>query len=188
MVLRPNFSPLFAPKLTFVAAVAVAKGIEESTNLRVQLKWPNDIYYEGKKVAGILTEMKAELDLVEYVVLGIGINVNQQTEDMPMEIAQVASSLRIITGREINRQDCLVAILKQLDLWYATYLKQGFSPILEEWKNWDITVGSKVTVTSGTELYQGKAIAVDQEGVLLVQDQQGTIKPVISGEVSIKLN
>jgi BirA family biotin operon repressor/biotin-[acetyl-CoA-carboxylase] ligase len=188
LILRPDFSPQLAPRLTFVAAVAVIRAVEKITGIKLELKWPNDVYCRGKKVAGILTEMKAELDLIDYVVIGIGLNVNQRAEDFNQELKEIATSLEIIAEKKVNRQELVVGILKEFTFWYKLFGCDGFAPVLKEWKEWDITIGKQVIVTEQTRQYPGVAKGIDEEGNLLVEDDLGKTHRIYSGEVSIRVS
>lgn len=187
VILRPDFPPFEAPKLTFMAAVALISAIKKTTGIELGLKWPNDVYYDNKKVAGILTEMKAEMDMIHYVVLGLGVNVNQQLTEMPEEIRELAISLRAINKGELCRTKLTTAILKELEHWYEIFVRDGFKPILEEWRQWDVTKNQQVQVKEWDNDFLGTAQGVDNEGNLLVLDEQGVVHPVHSGEVSIKI-
>jgi BirA family biotin operon repressor/biotin-[acetyl-CoA-carboxylase] ligase len=188
MILRPSFSPQLAPRLTFVAAIAVIRAVEKVSGIKLELKWPNDVYCRGKKVAGILTEMKAELDLIDYVVIGIGFNVNQLEEDFDQELQEIATSLIMISGRQFNRQELVVNVLREFAYWYQIFAGNGFAPVLSEWKEWDITIGKQVIVKEVTRQYPGVARGVDEDGNLLVEDDLGKLHRVYSGEVSIRFN
>lgn len=188
IILKPSFSPQLAPRLTFVAAIAAIRAVEKISNIKLQLKWPNDVYFQGKKVAGILTEMKAELDLIEYVVIGIGFNVNQKEEDFPGDIKDIATSLGIIADGKFCRQELAISLLQEFEHWYKVFETGGFAAVLAEWKQWDITIGKHVVVKEVTRQYLGLAKEVDDEGNLLVEDERGELHKVYSGEVSIRFN
>lgn len=185
IILRPPFLPQDAPKITLMSAVAVTKAIKRAAGIDVGIKWPNDILYKGKKIVGILTEMNAEMDGINYVVLGIGINVNLTEEEIPDELKDIALSLRMIAGHGISRQELLIAILEELDILYKEAVTSGFKAIFREWKEHSVTLHQKVKVIGPSETYLGEAVDIDDEGVLLVK-VDGEIRKVLAGDVSIR--
>lgn len=185
IILRPLFNPYDAPKCTLMAAVAVTKAIRKTTQVPCGIKWPNDILYQGKKLVGILTEMSAEIDAINYVVIGMGINVNVNQEDFPLELQAIATSLSMITGQEVSRLTLLNAILEELEEVYNDVIQNGFMPMLAEWRNLSITLGQKVNVIGSGREFSGTAIDIDQDGALLVQTEN-CLERVLAGDVSIR--
>jgi len=185
LVLRPPFSPQEAPKCTLLAAVALAKAIKTVTQVNCGIKWPNDILYNGKKLVGILTEMSAEMDAINYVVIGMGINVNVGPEEFPPELAEIATSLSILVGQPVSRLTLLAEVMKQLEEAYHVILKDGFAPILEEWRGHSITLGQAVNVVGVNRQFSGIAVDIDADGALLVKTGNG-IQKVVAGDVSIR--
>lgn len=185
VVLRPAFLPPDAPKCTLMAAVAIAQAIEEVTKIRVGIKWPNDLLYQGHKIAGILTEMNAEMDKINYIIVGFGININQKLEDIPEELQSIMSSLAMISGEELSRQKILISILQHLEQLYIISQEQGFSSILDIWRKYAITLNQEIKVLAPNETYVGIAMDIDDDGALLVQ-VNGQIKRVLAGDVSIR--
>ncbi len=122
VLLRPELRPLEATRLTIIGATAVARAIERCSSIRPQIKWPNDVMLDGKKVAGILTEMNAELDRVRYLVLGIGLNVNQMEDDFPRELGPLSTSIRMKAGKKIDRAALATAVIEELDRDYQLVL------------------------------------------------------------------
>ena len=143
ILLRPNFLPQDAPKCTLMAAVAVARAMEKF-GLRAAIKWPNDIMHDGRKMVGILTEMSAEMDRVNYVVIGIGINVNIASEDFPEELRPIATSLMQMKGEPLPRVAFLQELLRALDALYACAQQEGFAPVLAAWREYAVTLGQQV--------------------------------------------
>lgn len=186
VILRPAFLPQEAPKCTLMAAVAITRAIEHAVGTRCGIKWPNDILYEGKKLVGILTEMNAEMDGINYIVIGMGINVNLEKSDLSDEVKEIATSLCMIKGEPIARLPVLAEILKQLEFLYQQSLEQGFSGILEEWKTYSVTLGQEVNVIGIDKTFSGVAVDIDTEGALLVRTEDDEIKRVIAGDVSIR--
>lgn len=185
VVLRPSFSPQEAPKCTMLAAVAVNRAIGNITGVKCGIKWPNDILYENRKVVGILTEMSAEMDAINYIVIGIGINVNTGLEEFPAELAEIGTSLRAIGGQLVSRKELLAAILWELEKLYDEIAVGGFNPILAAWRTESITLGQHVDVFSSSQTFSGVALDIDSDGGLLVQTDRG-LERVIAGDVSIR--
>lgn len=185
VILQPDFLPQEAPKCTLLAAVAVTKAIYDVTGVKVGIKWPNDILYNGKKLVGILTEMSAEMERINYIVIGIGIDVNISVEEMPEDIRDIATSLSQITGKEVSRLKLLNKLLYHLEQLYIMAQKQNFAPILDEWRKYSITLNQEIKVISGNNVTYGKAVDIDDDGALLVKIN-GQIKRVLAGDVSIR--
>lgn len=186
LILKPNIIPPCASQIIFVNAIAVCRAIRNYTGLNVTLKWPNDILYQGKKVCGILTELSAEIDQINYIIAGIGINVNQKQSDFPSDLYDRAISLKIAGKKNIRRIDLLKEIIKELDVQYCSYLKEGFSRILEEWKILNSTLGQEVVITGKNEKYSGIAIDLDEDGCLIVKTEKGKMRRVIVGDVTLR--
>lgn len=185
VILRPSFAPQHASKCTLMAAVAVTKAIEKMAGIRLGIKWPNDIFYGGKKVVGILTEMNAEMDAVNYIVIGIGINVNIAQTDFPDELQTIATSLQAISGNVIDRKELLSQVLIELETAYQEVLKNGFRSVLNEWKVYSITLGQVVNVIGIDRTFSGLARDIDEDGALLVETENG-VERVLAGDVSIR--
>jgi len=185
VILRPPMSPVRAPQLTFVSAVAVARAIEQITKLQPTIKWPNDILLNGQKVAGLLNEMSAETDTIHCVVLGIGVNINMRREQFPPDLRQPATSLFLENGACVNRVDVTRALLTALDLIYDDYLRHGFSVIREEWLSRSTVQGRRVRVSSGHGETEGVVIGVDHDGALLLARGDNAPERVLAGDVTI---
>ncbi|HML32813.1 MULTISPECIES: biotin--[acetyl-CoA-carboxylase] ligase [Sporomusa] len=185
VVLRPPFAPMEAAKCTLMAAVGINRAINAVTGAGCGIKWPNDILCKGRKVVGILTEMSAEMDAINYVVIGIGVNVNMEEQDFPEEIAATATSLAMAAGCRIPRMKLLTAILAELENVYSTVKTSGFAPILAEWKSQSITLGQQVAVNGIDRNFTGLAVDIDADGALLIKTPQG-IERVLAGDVSIR--
>ncbi|MCR5757772.1 MAG: biotin--[acetyl-CoA-carboxylase] ligase [Selenomonas sp.] len=186
VILRPKFLPQEAPKCTLMAAVAVARAMEEF-GLEPGIKWPNDLLYENKKLVGILTEMSAEMDGINYIVIGTGINVNIDQSDFPGDIRDVATSLSMMKGEQLPRVKFFQAVLRAMDDLYGKVQREGFAPVLEEWRKYSITLGQEVKVIGvrDGEVYFGKAVDIDADGALLVDTAEGRQR-VLAGDVSIR--
>lgn len=185
LVLRPRIAPSSASMLTLVAALAVAKGIEEVTGLDTRIKWPNDIVIGGKKVCGILTEMSAELEDINYVVIGIGINAN--IAEFPEEITRTATSLYLQSGAKVNRSQVIAAVMRAMETYYRIFTETGdLNLLLPEYEGKLANKDKEVTVFTPAGDYSGISLGIDKTGELLVQLRDGTIKHVVSGEVSVR--
>jgi len=185
VVLRPTFNPYDAPKCTLLAAVAVTKAIRRVTQVECGIKWPNDILYKGKKIVGILTEMSAEMDAINHIVIGMGINVNISEQEFPAELKDIATSLSLATGQEISRLRLLNAVLIELEQGYEQVLQRGFSEMLNEWRRLSVTLGQQVNVVGGGREFSGIAVDIDHDGALLVETNSG-LEKVLAGDVSIR--
>lgn len=185
VVLRPPFNPYDAPKCTLLAAVAVTKAIRSVTQVECGIKWPNDILYKNKKLVGILTEMNAEFDAINHIVIGMGINVNIDEQEFPIELRAIATSLSIITGQQVSRLALLNAVLMELEQGYEQVLQDGFFAMLQEWRDLSVTLGQQVNVVGGGRNFSGVAIDIDNDGALLVETSGG-VERVLAGDVSIR--
>jgi len=187
LILKPQLPPNELPKLTLVAAVALSKAIYQEAHRRPLVKWPNDLYLEGRKVSGILTELSGEMGRLEYLILGVGININQESVDFPEEIREKAGSLRSILGQKkpFSRLDLLGKYLKQLEEEYTNAIRSGFERTLTYCRRHSATLGNRVEVTDGRRVYQGKAIRIEDHGGLVVEDEEGKQAQVISGDVNL---
>ena len=186
VILRPKFLPQEAPKCTLLAAVAVARAMTEF-GLRPGIKWPNDLLYDNKKLVGILTEMSAEMDGINYIVIGTGINVNIAEKEFPEELRGVATSLLQMKGKQLPRVKFFQAVLRALDDLYIRVQAEGFGPVFAEWRQYSITLGQEVRVIGvrDGEVYSGRAVDIDEDGALLVDTETGRQR-VLAGDVSIR--
>ena len=185
LILRPEIAPSSASMLTLAAALAVREGIREETGLSPLIKWPNDLVLNGKKICGILTEMSTELMEIQYVITGIGINVNQR--EFPPEIRDTATSLSLEAGRSFRRSSLIAAILKAFEKDYTAFLKTGdLSLLLEEYNACLVNRGKEVCILDPSGEYRAVAEGIDESGSLLVTLPDGTRREIISGEVSVR--
>lgn len=185
MLLRPQIDPLAASMLTLVMALAAKKGIEISTGLKSEIKWPNDLVLNKKKICGILTEMSTELMEIQYVIPGIGINVNQK--DFPDDIKATATSLYIESGKIQKRSEIIAAIMEAFEGYYDTFIKtQDMSGLIEEYNANLVNLGNEVCVLDPAGEFRGVSEGINKEGALLVRLADGTLKEIISGEVSVR--
>ncbi|MFJ7745962.1 biotin--[acetyl-CoA-carboxylase] ligase [Peribacillus sp. NPDC097295] len=186
LILRPKIPLHQAPQLTLLAAVAVAQAIEDATNLQPQIKWPNDILINRRKVTGILTEMQAESDRIHSVIIGVGINTNQQIEDFPEDLQEKASSLLIEGGVQVSRAKVIQRFLIRLENLYTLYLQEGFMPIKLLWESYAISLGQVIKARTVNETIVGKALGITDAGVLLLEDDLGTVHSIYSADIEIQ--
>lgn len=186
LILRPNIPLPKAPQLTLLTAVSVVQAIEEATGLRPEIKWPNDILLNGKKLTGILTEMQAEADRIHSIIIGIGINVNQKPDDFPIELQSIATSLSIEKeAANISRAALIRSIFKHFERLYLLYLEEGFFPIKCLWESFAVSIGKQIKARTLTAVIEGKALGITEEGVLQIQDETGKIHQVYSADIEL---
>ena len=188
IMLKPDFVPDKASMLTLVMALSVADAITETTGLQTGIKWPNDIVVNKKKVCGILTEMNAELDYIQHVVIGVGINVNNGSpEEFPEEIRQTATSLKIESGTQICRAALIERVLFHFEKNYDTFVRfLDLSGIMEAYDKHLLNLDAEVKVLDPKGEYTGIARGINATGELLVEKENGDIVQVYAGEVSVR--
>jgi BirA family biotin operon repressor/biotin-[acetyl-CoA-carboxylase] ligase len=187
LMLKPEFAPDRASMLTIIMALSVARSISYISGGRknVSIKWPNDILIDGKKVCGILTEMSVENYYIQYVVIGVGINVKQQ--EFSPEVSQNATSIDAELGGVTDRSGLVGNIMRHFDKIYSLFLKTGdLSEIREEYENFLINKGREVCILDPAGEYRGRALAITDTGELVVEKSGGEIVNVYAGEVSVR--
>ena len=185
LLLRPFFLPDKASMVTLVMALSVARAIREATGLAAEIKWPNDIVINKKKAVGILTELSVKEGFIDYLICGIGINVNQQV--FPEEISQTATSLFLESGREADRADLICRVMERFEENYRTFCqKQNMSDLLSAYHELLVNKDAEVRVLDPQGEYQGIARGINRQGELLVEKQDGTTEAVYAGEVSVR--
>jgi BirA family biotin operon repressor/biotin-[acetyl-CoA-carboxylase] ligase len=183
LLLRPRLAPVQAPLLTMMAGLSAHSAVQALTGLDVDLKWPNDLLIRGKKVGGILTEMHAEPSLVRFVIVGVGLNVNQ--EKFPSEISSIATSLRAETGKAQSRMELLVRLMREFESDYNRFLREGAGSVVARFESVSsYAKGKRVRVTNGSESYLGTTAGLGPEGLLQVEREDGRVTAVISGDVT----
>lgn len=186
VVLRPAIMPYEAPQLTFLSAVAVARAIEQATALEPEIKWPNDVLISGRKVAGLLNEMSAETDRVNFVILGIGVNLNMTLAQFPADVRAPATSLLLEQGLPVHRVQFAARMLGELDRLYTDFLHHGFGPVRDEWQQRCNANGREVVVSeAGVETVRGMFHGIDGDGALLVRFPDGMVDRILSGDVRV---
>jgi BirA family biotin operon repressor/biotin-[acetyl-CoA-carboxylase] ligase len=181
-ILRPELPPQRAPELTLVAAVALTEVLREA-GAEASIKWPNDVQIDGRKVAGILTELSAEPERVHFVVLGVGVNLNAQPEHFPEELRATATSLALARGQRIPRALFAATLWTRLEEWLDLHLETGFGAIRQRWKELSSTLGQDVLVRTDRREFRGLAEDIDESGALLVRAEDGSVERVLAGDV-----
>lgn len=180
LVLRPLITPDKAPQITLATAVGVAAALRD-LGYDAGIKWPNDIYINGRKICGMLTEMHASMESVEWVVVGIGINCLDK--ELPPEIRDIATSLALAGDKPVVRAEVAAAVLNRLEECYTTLYRQGFDGIRRDWLANNITLGKRVKITTLTETMFGQALDMNEDGSLLVEKEEGGEFTLVTGDV-----
>ncbi|MFH1305370.1 MAG: biotin--[acetyl-CoA-carboxylase] ligase [Candidatus Omnitrophota bacterium] len=179
IVLRPAMEADEIPAVTIVAAISVTDAIKKMCAVKAGLKWPNDVLVSGKKICGILVEIKAEPDTVDFLILGIGVNVNADRGELPAE----ATSLKAETNRHVNRAELLRHILRAFDRDYALFTKKGFSASRTRSRALSLVLGKRVRVTGQSSPIEGTAQDIDAKGALVLTTDNGTTRRIFSGDI-----
>ncbi len=184
LLIRADLAPDRASMLTLVMGMAVTRALEQLTGLHPQIKWPNDVVVSGKKICGILTEMSMQMDCINYLVLGVGVNIHHQ--NFSDELSDRATSVHIEQGREVSRSHLAAEILKWFEYYYAQYLPtQDLTQLADTYNAWLINRNRQVTVLAAKGAYEGLALGINTQGELMVQTRE-EVKYVMSGEVSVR--
>ncbi|MBW2058640.1 MAG: biotin--[acetyl-CoA-carboxylase] ligase [Deltaproteobacteria bacterium] len=183
VVLRPVIPPSLVSILTYMGAVAAAEALEEDFALGVELKWPNDVLVRGRKLAGLLNEVKAEADRVDFVVLGFGVNLNMGEEDFPHDVLNNATSVMMETGRRVSRVRFARSLLKSIDSWYRALLVHGSGLALARWEDAAAIRGKTVEVSSFGRIHRGVAEGLDQNGALILRKGEGEVIRIVAGDL-----
>jgi len=185
IVIRPTIPPYIAPQLTLLTATVLAEVLADEVGVQAQIKWPNDLLINGKKVAGILTEMQAEQDQIQYVIIGIGLNVNQTREDFVDEVAHRATSLFVETNKEWDLVPLIQRILETFEAKYTEYIADGFHQVKKTWEDYGFKLHETIEIKTGKERWKGVFLGVAEDGALLAKricDQ--VVKKVYSAEIA----
>lgn len=183
VILRPKLPPLHAPQITLMSAVALAETVQSFVPFPPEIKWPNDVMVEGKKMAGILTESSCSPDSILFVVLGIGVNLNFPRELMPESIREGATSVMMLAQRPVDRTAFALQLIQNLDRCYGDLEDRGFPFIAERWGSFFRLRGKRVRVEMFDRPILGKALGIDGDGALLLEDDTGTQQRIIAGDV-----
>ncbi len=185
-ILRPKITPNEIPRITLLAAVAVAKAVRKTTGLEAMIKWPNDILANDRKICGILTEMKAEQDSVDFIILGIGINVNSKPRSAPKGASSIRDELAS-GGRleKVSRVALARAVIETIEEEYMRLKKYGFEPIIDEWKQLSAMLGSRVKLVLSNRTVEGIAHDIDTDGALIIRVDAGVLEKFSSGDIVV---
>jgi len=179
IILRPQLSPMQVSQLTLLAAVAVCDALRQTTLIPVSIKWPNDLLIGDKKVAGILTELSAEMDRVRFVIVGIGINVNTPVSSLP----DGAISLKQTTQKTYSRVALVQEVLRKFEYWYDSTKKDGFDHVITQWKLFSSMLGKRIRISDQNGSIEGEAIGLDESGGLIIRGASGVTVKRMSGDV-----
>ena len=186
ILLRPDMMPVKAPQMTLLMAIAATKGIGQVAGLEARIKWPNDnVSLSGKKLCGILTEMSAEIDYINYVVIGIGVNVNQ--DSFPQEIKERATSLCLELGHKVQRSQLIAAIMESFEECYEKFMEtEDLSGLMEAYNSLLVNRGREVKILEPGHEYEAVAMGINETGELIVKTADGQEKEIFAGEVSVR--
>ncbi|MGD8566353.1 MAG: biotin--[acetyl-CoA-carboxylase] ligase [Candidatus Bathyarchaeota archaeon] len=189
LILKPKLRPSETVKLNFVAGLAVVKVLQEMFNLKAETKWPNDVMVNGLKICGILSEMNTTNEIVNFVIVGVGLNVNFDVKKVfPETVSKVSTSVENEISKKVQIEKVFRHLLETLEKLNNLFIEKGFDSTLEEWKKHASFLGCQVEVAGYEEKFSGLAIDVDQDGALLLKTQGNTVKRVRVGDVKIKNN
>lgn len=179
LILRPKILPNATPILTLLCAVSVCEAIKENLHLQAQIKWPNDIFMHHKKLGGILTELNAEMDVVRFVVIGVGLNANTDKKNLLAS----ATSLKEQKKEQVNRLALLQEILRQIEKNYLNFGAHGSGNIVNKWREHSLTLGRRIKVICHKAHLEGQAMDIDRDGGLLVRKDSGLVEKIMAGDV-----
>lgn len=188
IILKPKLKPTETVKLVFLAGLAVAETLRDLYSLKVETKWPNDVLVDGRKVCGVLSEMKTIGEKVAYTIVGVGINTNFDADKVfPKELRETATSLKTLLGRKVVLEELFRALLEKMESLYELFLKSGFNQILEKWKGFAFFLSREVEVLTESEKMEGSAVDVDDDGALVLKLKDGSLKRVFVGDLFLKI-
>ncbi|MCW5830652.1 MAG: biotin--[acetyl-CoA-carboxylase] ligase [Deltaproteobacteria bacterium] len=182
-VLRPSLAPVAAAQVTLLSGLCVARSIEAVSGVRPRIKWPNDVLIGDRKVSGVLTESSSELDRINWIVLGIGVNLN--VEKFPAELKDIATSVRIESGNRVDRAAFARRLCMELEAHYLRFVTQGFAPFRDDWERFARMAGEEVRVGTGTETVEGRSLGLDSDGFLQVETAERRVVRIVAGDVTL---
>lgn len=183
VILRPRFLPVHAPQITLMAAVALAETIAPLIEQAPVIKWPNDILVHGRKLAGVLSEAACDSERIDYVILGIGLNINYRAVSMPSEIRRRATSVADLIGKPINRESITVRLIQNLDRCYGELEEYGFEALRSRWDVFFGLRGRRIRIENHEQVVIGRALGIDRNGALIIEDDFGKLQNVYAGDV-----
>ncbi|WP_313568505.1 biotin--[acetyl-CoA-carboxylase] ligase [Acetoanaerobium noterae] len=182
IILKPGFEPTKAPFITSIAGAALVNTFNKF-NIQTKVKWPNDVLINGKKVAGILTEMSADMEFIEYIVLGVGINVSGL--EFPNELKNIATSLKL-EGYDVKKLNIIWQFIYEFEILYNLYLNENTSEVVNILRNNSSVIGKQINVHYMNEIESAIAVDINNQGALIIKTQEGEVKELSSGEISIR--
>jgi len=185
LILRPSLPPNETPKIVLLTSVAAADALSTQTHLDVMIKWPNDILVKGKKIAGILIDIGTEMDAVNYIIVGLGLNVNVPYHSLPEAIRNDATSVLIETGKQTLRKDIVQEYLQCCETYYEWFNKGRFKEILERWKKYANIMGQRIRVDLAGKTHTGYVSHIDPDGILVITDSTGRTHRIFSGDMTV---
>ena len=186
VILRPPLRPEKAASITLMTGVAVAEVLDRFCPGRVTLKWPNDVLIDGKKVSGVLTEMRMKDNKIDCVIVGIGVNILMERDEFDPLLRNQATSI-LEAARELpDRVEVTTDILRSLDFWYSLLIERGFAPVRERWTQFAAVTGKQVIVENRGARESGLVLGIDEDGTLLLENEEGGVTRVLSGDVTIQ--
>jgi BirA family biotin operon repressor/biotin-[acetyl-CoA-carboxylase] ligase len=185
LVLRPRIEPVMAPQITLMAGVAVAELFSGCCPGRVSIKWPNDVLIGGRKACGILTEMKAAAGCIDFIILGIGLNINMAPEDFDPALRGAATSLKMETGKPHDRLEMISRLFDSIEKWYRIFLGSGFPGLRGTWLGFADILGRRIRAVYRDECQSGVVTGIDDDGAILMKDEDGRSQRVMAGDIHI---
>jgi BirA family transcriptional regulator, biotin operon repressor / biotin---[acetyl-CoA-carboxylase] ligase len=185
MILRPQIAPAMAPQITLMAGVAVAELFSSCCPESVSIKWPNDVLIRGKKTCGILSEMKTAAGSVDFIILGIGLNINMNRDDFEPSLRDTATSLKMETGQPHDRLEVISKLLDLIEKWYKVFLRAGFIGLRDNWLGHADIIGRRIKVVFKDAFQIGVVVGIDDDGTILMRQENGVVKRVIAGDVHV---
>lgn len=186
IILKPHISLDKIHYLTLISGISISKTINENFNLKSWIKWPNDIYINDKKISGILTESHIKSHVVDYLILGIGINLNNSKFELSPDLQKKSSSIKDELGYEVNIKDFLNKFLMELEFYYNMLSNNKLNKILNDWRKLTNTLGKIVEIKQGNTIFIGEAYDIDENGSLIIKEKNGQFRNIIAGDCSIK--
>lgn len=185
IVLRPEFKPRDLVKINLLVAVAASKTLREEYGLKAEVKWPNDVLVDGKKICGVLTEAASEGDIAKYMVVGIGLNANNSLSAFPPDLRIKATTIKERLGKDVKREELVSSLLKSFEFCYEAFREGRFISVLEDWRRFSCTLGRMVEVSGFGERWEGFAVDVDDEGWLIIKVDDGSLRKIFSADVTL---
>ncbi|MFC4557364.1 biotin--[acetyl-CoA-carboxylase] ligase [Virgibacillus kekensis] len=183
ILLNPDILPVMAPQLTLLSATVLAESLSQLTSAEPKIKWPNDIFIQHRKTAGILTEMQAEQDQIQYVVIGIGLNVNQTEDDFQEALQSTATSLKIETGKNWSIKYIIQHILKNFECAYDSFLEEGFPAVKEKWESYGYRIGEQIRIRTRHKEWEATFLGIAEDGALLSRTENDGVRKIYSAEI-----